>query len=178
MTTESRAAGTLADETVLLALQEITEDLARTAAGDAPLDAGEAEALVGALLGEGGGVPRVVPRDDLALPRRLLDHLAADPDTGAATAAVLADPPADDRLGVETALAGTVALAALVGWLQTKVEVRIKRRDGKTEFEFRLSKAAAPPALIRELAATVSRLLSGPVGGRNELPPPENDRAE
>lgn len=54
------------------------------------------------------------------------------------------------------------AVAAAVAWLQTKVNVRIKCKDGKTEFEFRVVNEAAPAALLKELAAAVMRLWSHP----------------
>jgi hypothetical protein len=74
---------------------------------------------------------------------------------------VLADPPADTRLGAELVEPSLVAMAGLVTWLQTKVDVRVKRKEGKTEFEFRVMKEAAPAAMLKELAAAVARLWNG-----------------
>jgi hypothetical protein len=36
----------------------------------------------------------------------------------------VADPPQGDQMSVEVAIIGAVVLATLVGWLQTKIEVR------------------------------------------------------
>jgi hypothetical protein len=74
---------------------------------------------------------------------------------------VLADPPADTRLRAELVEPSLVAMAGLVTWLQTKVDVRVKRKEGKTEFEFRVMKEAAPAAMLKELAAAVARLWNG-----------------
>lgn len=48
------------------------------------------------------------------------------------------------------------------GALQTKVEIRITRKDGKSEFEFRLMKNPTSTGVLRELATIVSYLLKGP----------------
>ncbi|MER5908271.1 hypothetical protein ABT150_51190 [Streptomyces mirabilis] len=88
--------------------------------------------------------------------------LAEDPAAGAAAEPVFAEPSADTWLGVELAVPSLAAVAGAVAWLQTKVNVRIKRKDGTTEFEFRVVKEAAPAALLKELAAAVVRLWSRP----------------
>lgn len=88
--------------------------------------------------------------------------LAEDPATGAAAEPVFAEPSADTWLGVELAVPSLAAVAGAVAWLPTKVNVRIKRKDGKTEFEFRVVKEAAPAALLKEVAAAVVRLWSRP----------------
>jgi hypothetical protein len=159
----------LSDRSVLLSLQELTEviDPAVDAdrAGAADLD--EARELVAALLEAGG-----VPTDAIAAGtreaatgagRRLLEHALADPDTAAAAREILADPPQDDQLSVETAIAAAVVFGALVAWLQTKVDIKISRKDGKTEFEFRATKSATPPATLERLA----RLIAGFFGEQN-----------
>lgn len=88
--------------------------------------------------------------------------LAADPATGAAAEPVFAEPSADTWLGVEPAVPSLAAVAGVVAWLQTKVNVRIKRKDGKTEFGFRVVKEPASAALLKEVAAVVVRLWCRP----------------
>ncbi|MFC8721048.1 hypothetical protein [Kitasatospora sp. NPDC057198] len=154
----------LSDRSVVLSLQEITEELGDTDPARTPLDADEAQSLVTALMAAGGERARtfgIAGEDGRRAARQLLVHLLQDPDTSSRAAEVLSDPPADEQMSVEAALVGTVLLGALVAWLQTKVDIRIHRRDGHTEFDFRLRKEAAPPGLLRELAATVARLLGG-----------------
>jgi hypothetical protein len=43
-----------------------------------------------------------------------------------------------------------------------KVDARIRRKGGRTEFEFRVVKEVVPAARLKELVAVVVRLWSGP----------------
>lgn len=104
----------------------------------------------------------------LLVARCLLTQIAEDPDTAKPAGSVLADPPADEQMSVETAVTAAVVLGALVAWLQTKVDIRIKRKEGKSEFDFRLVKSSASAPLLRELSAVIARLLGGGPPG----PPP------
>ncbi|MEU8976599.1 hypothetical protein AB0D11_46980 [Streptomyces monashensis] len=159
----------LTDREVVLVLQELTEELTTGAAADEmPLDQEEALLLLDALR---SGRPDSESQAAPALPegaaacaaaRRLLAVLAEEPAGADFAAELLADPPNDSRLGGELALPGVVVLAGTVAWLQTKVDIRFKRSGGKTEFEFRLGKEAADGSTLRELAATVARLLGWP----------------
>ncbi|GAA4097897.1 effector-associated constant component EACC1 [Actinomadura miaoliensis] len=166
--TTSEVTGSLSDRSVLLSLQELTEDIGPADGADTPSDSNEAQSLVTALLAA-GAAPATTP-EIAAMPeeqcldaaRRLLAHLARDPDTAERTRAVLADPPADEQMSVETAITGAVVLGALVAWLQTKVDIKISRKDGRSQFEFRLTKNPTSPGALRDLAATVTRMLQGP----------------
>ncbi|GAA4235005.1 hypothetical protein GCM10022254_41240 [Actinomadura meridiana] len=149
-------------ESVLLSLQELVEDLNSTVTYT-PYSGDEAYALVDSLLIRGGNAPAhsgEVQWDAAA--RRLLPHLNADADTASQTNAILADPPTSDRLGAETAATDLVVLAAIVTWLQTKIDIRVKHQDGGWEFDFQLSKKPVPISVLRRLAGTVSRILNGP----------------
>ncbi|WP_328874480.1 hypothetical protein OHT76_32940 [Streptomyces sp. NBC_00287] len=157
----------LDERSLLLALQEVTEELtAETPPEALPMDQDEANALLTALLQAGGhggtGLAELDEYEQYAAARRVLVALAEDPGTRAAAAPVLADPPADTRLGADLAVPALAAVAGVVAWLQTKVDVRIKRKDGKTEFEFRVVKEAASAGLLKELAGAVLRLWNGP----------------
>jgi Effector Associated Constant Component 1 len=166
--TTSDVLGTLSDRSVVLSLQELTEDVGHTDPARMPLDSDEAQALVSTLLAADAGAvatPEIAAMSEkqcLTVARRLLAHLVEDPDTAVQTRAVLSDPPADDQMALETAITGAVVLGALITWLQTKVDIKITRKDGKSEFELRVTKNATSTRVLRDLAAIVSRLLQGP----------------
>jgi hypothetical protein len=159
--------GGLDERSLLLTLQEVTEDLtAEAPPGALPQDQDEAHALLAALLGA-GGISDAELRDldqsgQYAAARRVLALLTEDPATRRTAAPVLADPPSDTRLGAGLAVPALVTVAAVVAWLQTKVDVRIRRKDGRTEFDFRVVKESAPAGLLKELATAVLRLWNGP----------------
>ncbi|MFC6083690.1 hypothetical protein [Sphaerisporangium aureirubrum] len=157
----------LDDRTVIRALQEVTEELAATAGlAIATKDSDEAQALLAALLEEGelsDSAPLALAMPcQYAAARRVLVALAENPATGCVTDSVLADPPSDTRLGTELAAPAIVVLAAVVVWLQTKVDIRIKRKDGKTEFEFRVAKEAASAGLLKDIVKTIVQFWTGP----------------
>ncbi|MCX5327873.1 MULTISPECIES: hypothetical protein [unclassified Streptomyces] len=166
MTTDHHIAD-LDECSLILALQEVTENLtAATGSESLPKDRDEAHDLLAALLRAGGidDAAELAPLDEpgqYAAARRVLAELARDPATRAVAEPVLADPPADTRLGAELVVPSLATMAGLVTWLQTKVDVRIKRKDGKTEFEFRVMKEVAPAAMLKGLAAAVARLWNG-----------------
>lgn len=160
----------------ILSLQELTEELATSDPVQTALNADEARHLLAALSAaartDSGLAARAAAGDqslDLTAPnlaapdtvRRVLAHLATDPDIAEAVRTILSDPPTDDQMAVEAAVTSVVVLAALVSWLQTKISIKVSRKDGKTDFSFELGKAAAPPGLLRDLVATLARMLSG-----------------
>ncbi|MGW4984416.1 hypothetical protein [Streptomyces mirabilis] len=148
---------TLASRSVILALQEITEDLVSTDGGLAVKTEDEAVELIDMLLGHTDGPSSTAPllEDDglaLAAARRLLAALAEDPDTRALTEPLLADPPTDEQMAVVEVSSGLVALYALVAFAQTKLSIKSewKSRRGKVTFE--LTKEAAKTAdLYRQI---------------------------
>lgn len=174
--TTSDQLSSLSERSVVLSLQELAEDLGHTDSAYTPSDSDEAQSLLSALLAasaesgaesaaESDSVPDLMAMPEaqcLAAARRLLAHLAQDPDTAARTQAILSDPPADEHMSVQTAITGAAVLGALIAWLQTKVDIKITRKDGKSEFEFRLTKSPTSTDILRDLAAVVARLLKGP----------------
>lgn len=157
----------LDERSLILALQEVTEDLTAGALPDAqPMDGDEARALLTALLQAGGHSDTEATELDeagqYAAARRVLAALMEDPVTADTARAVMVEPPSDTRLGAELAVPAVVVLAGVVAWLQTKVDVRIQRKDGKTEFDFRVVKEAASSGVLKELAVAVLRLWNGP----------------
>lgn len=166
----------LSKRAVILSLQEAMEDLASakpdrfpTEPDRFPTDVDEAAALLDNLLraegltAAGDAVHHLVndgaadEADATAL--RLLRHLLEDPDTSEVTREVVADPPKDTQLSVDAVPTGAVVLAALVAWLQTKVDLRIRRRHGTTEFDFHLTNKTAGTGALREVASMVAELL-------------------
>ncbi|WP_378739046.1 hypothetical protein [Nocardia brasiliensis] len=152
---------------LVLALQEITEELtADVPAVALPLDQDEAFELLAALLRAGGYTgTELTPLDETsqyAAATRVLTAVARDAATRKIAEPILADPPTDTRLGAELAVPALAVAAGVVGWLQTKVDLRIKRKDGKTEFEFRVTKDAASASVLNQLATAVLRMWNGP----------------
>jgi uncharacterized Tic20 family protein len=69
---------------------------------------------------------------------------------------------------VETEITAAVILGSLIAWLQTKVKIRISRKDGKTSLEFELPKATASVKLIKDVINPVCALLFGKPGKKPE----------
>ncbi|MFE1770385.1 hypothetical protein [Streptomyces sp. NPDC059008] len=160
---------TLSNRSVVLALQEITEDLLPDGESVArTLE--EAEQILVRLLGEGAGGdagPVRLPADEgsaLAAGRRLLDLLAADEDTAAAAAPVLEDPPVDEQLAVVEVSAVTVVVFALVTWLQTKVHIKVHRQSRNNTVDFELTKEGMRPRDLAALAQTAEQVLNDGTG--------------
>lgn len=159
----------LDDRSVVLAIQYLTEDLS---AGSPALARTEAEArlVIAALLAEArvaDADPRLllpVESAAIAAARRALEAAARDEDIREPAAEILADPPRDEQMSVETVLVSTAVLALLISWLQTKVEFRLHRKGGKTDVEFSIGKQAADAEVIRVIAATFSSILGIPAG--------------
>jgi hypothetical protein len=154
---------------VILALQEITEGIGPGEDDSAPQDVDEAAGLLSALVETEGlsqaDVPLLLVDDDgphsRAAARRLLSYLLQDEDTAAVAGPVVADPPEDGQLAVETAIVGAVVLGALTTWLRTKIDFTIKR-EARVTFEFHLSKPSSDPATIRKIVTIILELLNGP----------------
>ena len=144
----------LSDRSVMLALQEITEELGAPAAGIT--DAQDAEELIAALFHAAGHPAPQLPHEEAeaaAAGRRLLTLFTEDATTAALTRSVLVNPPEDDQLSSEAAAGAVVLLAAVLSWMQTKISFRFRRdHEGRREIEFRLEKEAAPPQLLRQIA--------------------------
>lgn len=156
----------LNDREVILALEELTETLTVDTTPDSmPMDADEAHSLLATLLKAGGRSATEISALDgpgqYAAARRFFLALADEPAAADAASAVLADPPVDTRLGTELAVPAVAVLAAAVTWLQTKIDVRIKRKEGKTEFEFRIAKDVVPADVLKGLAASIVQLWNG-----------------
>jgi hypothetical protein len=160
----------LSDRELLLLLSYLTQDLQSEAAVDpqvGPRTPEEARLAIGAVLvaaGDpaGSDTEAIVPDEPSAtvMARALLRELVEDPATKDHVQALLANPPGETQMSVELAIASAVVLGATITWLQTKVKLRVRRKDGKTEFEFDLGKAAASPTLVKSVVQTLQSLLA------------------
>jgi hypothetical protein len=164
----------LTDREVFLVLGHLTTELGEQGKGGAPaaVDEQEAREALASFLestGEASGADaaRIVPgdADAAALGRALLARLLQDDVAGEPARALVADPPDDDQMVLELALGAAVILGTLITWLQTKVDVSVKREDGKTSWSFELHKDATDPEVIKQAAATVGSMMTPGAGG-------------
>ncbi|KPI15780.1 hypothetical protein OK006_10793 [Actinobacteria bacterium OK006] len=153
----------MARRSVVLALQEITEDLATHHSLVSKNDE-EALAIIDTLLGH-ADVPSsaawLLDDDARALTAglRLLTTLADDPQTRDLAEPLLADPPVDDQLAVVEVSAGLIVLLALVAFLQTKVSLKVKRKTPRGEITFELTKEATKASTLVQLANLYQHIL-------------------
>lgn len=152
----------LSDRSVVLALQEFTE-----VGAPLPMESqSEARQLIESLLAVGppsgkAQLDEILNSDETALTvaRRLLHMTAEDPDTGAVIADITSEPPRDDQMAADVAITSVVVLAALVSWLQTKIEIKVQRKDGKVDFVFHLLKAKSSDGTIQSIIETINRII-------------------
>lgn len=159
--------GELDDRAVLLSIQYLAEDL-RSEFPEVVRTPTEARLVLSSLLAQ-TGIADVNPEqvlatedDALSAARRALEGANADPDTHNRVEQLLADPPQYEQMGIESALGAAAVLAFLISWLQTKIEFRIHRKDGKTEVEFSISRKAADNRVLRDFADVFRRILGIP----------------
>jgi hypothetical protein len=154
----------MARRSVVLALQEITEDLAAHHGLVSENDE-EALAIIDTLLAHADAPSSAAwLLDDearaLTAGLRLLATLADDPQTRPLAEPLLADPPVDDQLAVVEVSAGLIVLVALVAFLQTKVSVKVNHKTSKGEISFELTKEPMEASTLVQLANLYQRILS------------------
>jgi hypothetical protein len=91
--------------------------------------------------------------------RETLALLLNDPAIAAKVLTLVENEPADSQLSVELAASGAIVLGMLITWLQTKVDLKVRRKDGNVDFEFNLRKDAASSNLITTVAGAVKKAL-------------------
>ncbi|MFD4508740.1 hypothetical protein [Streptomyces sp. NPDC058457] len=172
----------LDDRSTLLAVQYLAEDLQ---GGRPTVVQSEAEArhVLSSLLAQ-ADIPNASPDDllpsqdvALAAARRALVALNDDAITHTLTAGLLAEPPEDEQMSVEAALAATAVLALLITWLQTKVVLRIRRKGGKTEVDFTIDKQATDGQTLREIATALGAVLGLPTSVDPSTPGSDQENA-
>jgi hypothetical protein len=157
--------------TVLAVLSQTTADLREAmpaAENSAIRSMTDARAAVAALLEQEGinlalDPDRIFPDEEAntGAARQVLQVLWTDPRTQTVVEDALAQPPSDTQKSVELAMAGAVVLGALITWLQTVVEIKIARKEGKLDFEFKLKKESTDKSTLSEVAKTVASLVTG-----------------
>jgi hypothetical protein len=143
----------LSDRDVVLVLQELAEDLSKASQITSPEEARLAITSLAAAAGQEGAIR--LPESDLeavAAGRRLLAHAALDEDAATIVQTLTDDPPADDQLAVETALATVVVIAAVIAFLQTKISFKVHRDEKGTRVDFEvLKKSTSDPILHKAI---------------------------
>ena len=169
MTKTDSLPANLNDQTVLRILNHLTADL-REDLPDEQQSAVQSqeearEAIVSFLETYGASAGeherRALSEEALGAPqaRILLKLLLEDEATRAKAMGLLEHPPDDEQRSIELAVAGAVILGATITWLLTKVEIKVNRRNQKTEFQFHLSKPAVSKDLVQKVAQAISSLL-------------------
>lgn len=150
---------TLSDHQRERLLQEVLEKLLDNGI-ELPVDDEEsARELLAAFLSQEGGP---VHSDDVLRPsvaletyiRDVLDLLANDDETAPVVREALDELPEETQMFVDP-ITAAVVLGALVAFLQTKVDFKISRKDGKTEFEFAVAKKATSDRLISRVIEAI-----------------------
>ena len=93
--------------------------------------------------------------------RTLLGLLLQDAATRPAAEALVRDPPDDAQRSPEVIVAAAVVLGALIGWLQTQVEIYVSLKGGEMDSRFNLKKEASDKDVISQVAGAISSLLRG-----------------
>jgi hypothetical protein len=163
--TPEQTIAALDDATLLRVLSEVTTTMRETVASgqtSAVSTAEEARASLEGLLDAGEIAHGPIAATQLADPviaRGLLLEMLRDPELAPMVADAVANPPLDRQKGFEAAYAGAVILGGLIAWLQTKIEIRVAREGGKTEFLIHMKKGATSDEIIKQTAKEVAGLL-------------------
>ena len=158
------------DQTILLILSHVTQELQKELPQEqigVIRSSDEAREAIVALLNETGentaqlDAEQIIPEDEgnPALSRGVLELLLNDEEVRPKAEQLLANPPKEEQMSLTLALAGAVILGALITWLQTKIELEISRKNGKTEFKFGMKKDATDPEIIKEVVKAIISLL-------------------
>jgi hypothetical protein len=156
----------LDDAAVLAALQELTAKIRAMLPVDqqeAVSSQEEARLALAALLDHEHAMElaesfRDNPDQALAGARDLLSAAVQDPDIAEPAARLVENPPAEEQMVVLGGLEVVILLAALVTLLQTKVQIRVERKDGKVDFTVDVDKKAAENSLVEKVVDIVGRL--------------------
>lgn len=168
---DTSIASRLDDAAVLRVLSHLTAEIREQIPSEAQTSitsAEEARMAVAALLTEEGVAPATSPDQILPEPaatptqaRALLQVFWEDEDLRPHLEELISHPPDDSQRSVELAMTSAVILGAVITWLQTKIDLKVTRKDGKTDFHFALRKNATDPALISDIAKRIGSILTG-----------------
>ena len=161
----------LDEQTVLLILSHLTLELQQVIPPQVTSIQSEEEAreAIAALLTTTGQLKDkikpalIVPENSASvnLARNLLKMVLDDEIVSIKVKELINNPPRDSQMSVEMAIAGAVILGSIITWLQTKINIKVTRKEGKTEFHFEINKETTDPSLIKDVAKSVSSLLKG-----------------
>lgn len=161
----------LDDRTVLLILsyltQELREELPESEA-EAVRSQSDAQRLIAETWVESGSDPSKaevfanVPSDENAASaaRQVLTLLAQDETVRQRIEALVANPPKDEQMSVELAIAGAIVLGVVVSWLQTKVKISYSREKGETKFKVDIQKTPTDVDVIKNVVKSVMTLFT------------------
>jgi hypothetical protein len=142
----------LSDRAVVLVLQELTEDLSEAPQITSPEEARLAITSLVAASGQEGTIHLPESEEEaVAAGRRLLAHAALDEDAAPIVQTLTDNPPADDQLAVETALATVVVIAAVIAFLQTKISFKIHRDEKGTRVDFEVLKKSTSDPILHKI---------------------------
>jgi hypothetical protein len=154
----------MSDRSVALTLMELA-DMARARGMYHPSSAAEAEGLLAGVMSlDIADLLRKTlasEAESARACRQLLRVMTEEDSTRSFAHQVLSDPPRDEQLGAELALASAVLLSGLVIWLQLKIHVNIRRQDGVTSFDLEITKDAVEKDATRSLVSVIGRILGG-----------------
>lgn len=161
----------LDEKTILLILGYLTEELQREVITNQNIIHNKEEAYVAILtlletMGESYNQldSTVNVKGDahyVALARQILKVFIDDEKTRPKIEKLVFNPPIDSQMSFESAIASVIVLGTVITWLQTKITIKVTRKDGKTEFKFELQKATADMSVIRSVAQLVESFLKG-----------------
>jgi hypothetical protein len=124
----------------------------------------EASAAITALLQNNGGEwrdPSLYPEDQPRRSRALLQLLLEDELLRSDIEALIVHPPGDSQRSADLAISAAVILGGLIAWLQTKIDIRVTRKDGKTDFHFQVLKNKTSGNIIKDVVSTVTNVFTG-----------------
>ncbi len=158
----------LDDHTILLILSYLTQELREEIPEDEKetVQTGlEARQVIGQAAALAGEQPASIPDleespEAAQAARQIITLLYQDPALQGKIDALLADPPRDEQMTVELAIAGAIVLGLVVSWLQTNVDISYSNKDGKKSFQLNIKKNAAKPALIKDIAGQVVQVFT------------------
>lgn len=161
----------LSDEEVLAVLMELTSEI-RDELPAEEQDSVDSEATarqVLASLTESAGTdqspdsgdPRTESAWAMTSAHQVLAAALEDPEAAEVARRLVAEPPQNEQMIVLGGLEVAIVLGALVTLLQTKVHLKVERKDGKTDVSFEVKKNASETSLISQVIKIAGGLFGG-----------------
>ena len=159
----------LSDEEVLAVLQELTaeirDDLPSEERDSVDSEAAARQVLASLITGTDSppepGDPGTESAWAMTAARQVLGAALEDPEAAEVARRLTADPPQNEQMIVLGGLEVAIVLGALVTLLQTKVHLKVQRKDGQTEVSFEVKKSASETSLISQVVKIAGGLFGG-----------------